>query len=953
LPTSAPADPADPALPGADGPLHGVAPDLRWWPGVAALVLDLARDGAAGPAVRDLRAVVVIVPSPRHAPLLRAALYEALGRRAFVAPRIRTLEDWAGVDAADLPGRRADVFDALRGSAWVRERFGTQAGALWTLARDIALLSDELTLAACGAAEAFEGRWRAAVQRNFSQRAAAAGDPQVQLVLALWRASLARDGGAARLRERLQQRAQGAAAAGEAALVWLAPQGAAAWQLAYCRAYSAWNGLPARLVVPDLAAFARSQAWLAAAWPERFDPAPDVPVPAIAVRARALRTGAPPPVRILGCDTLEEEAQAAAQWTVDRVGGGAALVPGAAGVPVVPVVLVALDRLTARRVRALLERAGVLVADESGWKLSTTSAAAAVMRWVDLVISDFSARDLDDWLRSPFTLAAEPDKPAIAAAIDAALRRAGVLAGTAAVRRAIALHRAADARCAADAVRIIEQMAALAQRWQRPGPLGRFLGLLLATLEQLGMAAALADDPVGRRVLLAVQQLHDHLVGSSLVLDLAEFRALLAEHFEEMASGDDAIDSPVVMTTLAGTRQRRFGAALLIGADADHLPGGMPVGGLLAKAVRHELGLRTDAERQAEQTLDLAVLLACTPQVAATWRRRTGDEPRPLSPLLERLALLVELSGRPPLVSVPAAHAHAVPAQPALPRAPVAPGRLPARVSASAYQDLIDCPYRFFGLRVLGLREPLRLRPLPDKRDFGVLLHAALFAFHRQGDTDAEHAPGPALHALRAAVDAVFAPLLEQRPALLGYRQRLRALLPGYIDWLGRAQREGWRWHDGERALQRPLVPPQAAPSLFGRIDRIDVDAHGHQRILDYKSRDAAALRRGQREPGEEIQLLFYGLLLEPAPQAAAYLSLQRPPDPDQPLRDVVTLVAATQPLAPQLAALQQRLVHDLGRVGAGAPLPANGAEPVCRRCELRSLCRHGFTPAPVAAHRP
>ena len=42
------------------------------------------------------------------------------------------------------------------------------------------------------------------------------------------------------------------------------------------------------------------------------------------------------------------------------------------------IALVAEDRLTARRVRALLERQQVLVADETGWKLTTTRAAATV-----------------------------------------------------------------------------------------------------------------------------------------------------------------------------------------------------------------------------------------------------------------------------------------------------------------------------------------------------------------------------------------------------------------------------------------------------------------------------------------------------------------------------------------------------------------------------------------------
>ena len=76
---------------------------------------------------------------------------------------------------------------------------------------------------------------------------------------------------------------------------------------------------------------------------------------------------------------------------------------------------------------------GVTLADESGWKLSTTSAAAALMRWLDLVLSDFAYADLLDWLQSPFTLSAQARKAELCAAIGAALRAEGVFAGLAPV----------------------------------------------------------------------------------------------------------------------------------------------------------------------------------------------------------------------------------------------------------------------------------------------------------------------------------------------------------------------------------------------------------------------------------------------------------------------------------------------------------------------------------------
>ena len=56
-----------------------------------------------------------------------------------------------------------------------------------------------------------------------------------------------------------------------------------------------------------------------------------------------------------------------------------------------PVALIAQDRVLVRRVRALLERAGVRIADETGWKLSTTRAGASVMSLLQAARPDASA----------------------------------------------------------------------------------------------------------------------------------------------------------------------------------------------------------------------------------------------------------------------------------------------------------------------------------------------------------------------------------------------------------------------------------------------------------------------------------------------------------------------------------------------------------------------------------
>ncbi len=892
-----------------------VPPDERWWPGVADLLRRFAESGR-----RDLRRVTVIVPRMAHAAALRTALVEAWPGVAFVGPRTTTLEDFAGIERLARWRQRAELFDALRDSDWVRDTFGTQPGMLWALARDVAALSDELTLAASGAVDAFAGRWTQAVQRHFSRRAAQLGATQAQFVLALWRATLTPGGGAAHgaalLRERLEARAGDV----RGPLVWLVPQGAAPWQRAVCEAITERSGQPAILVAADRHALARRHGWIGAAWPEILDDDAGVAEFApLAERAAALLCAFPDPSAaprfaaapaipgffLYKTSTLEEEATAAARWTLDRLQQGAQ-----------HVALVALDRLTARRVRALLERAQVSVHDDSGWKLSTTSACAVVIHWLDLAAPEAVPQDRLDWLQSPFAAGARD-------------------------RIEFWIARAQPGRDASGTEHLRD---------------------LRAALRDLGVEAALAVDRVGAAVLDALDRLQDEWRDFDLRLRPAEFRAFLAAYFEEIGTDVDT-GSPVLMTSLAGTRLRRFDAALLIGADADHLPGTSPPGVLMAPAVRRDLGLPGMETMRREQTLDLACLLATTPAVAGTWRSRRVDEPVALSPLLDRLDRLLRfLPNTAPRMGVFALEWRPVAAWPLRPRAPRA--ALPRRISAGAAQDLVDCPYRFFALRALGLAERERPRETPDKRDLGTLMHQVLYEFHHARDGHAEAArrgvlPTPAVDraALHAVVDAQFAPRLAERPALIAYRERIKSWIPGYVAWLHREEAKGWRWRSGESSLRRTFAfgegdADSGSVELLGRIDRIDSGCGGAVRIIDYKTRSPGASRKAQRDLGEDVQLAFYGLLLdEPGPVQAAYLHLERPDDPAVPEDGVVHMVDVEPAgYAEQITVLRARLRTDLARIAAGAPLPANGAESVCRRCELRSLCRHGFfSPAGIS----
>lgn len=904
-----------------------VAADAQFWPAVARA----ATRAAQGSNAADLRALDVIVPSWAHAPLVRAALRTQLrdaGHAAFVPPRIYTPAAWAGETNDVTLARRVELFDALRANAWVRQAFGAQPPALWALARQIAALCDELTYAAVDDAIAFDAQLRSSLARHFRRRAARAVEPAAQLVLQLWRADYAHGGDGSVAATRLAAlRARSLRA--ERPVLYVAAQPVPRWIRAWLEGLA--SRVPVELITADTAATVRTRPLLAAAWPELAggETAP------IAARADALAAGKvslAAPLSIACAPSLEAEAFTVAQQVLDWRRAG-----------VDSIALVALDRLTARRVRALLERAQVTVRDETGWKLSTTSAAAAVMRWYDVVADDLYWRALLDWLKSSFTLADRPRKAHEVALIERAIRAHGALRGAHAVRRALA-DRAADrdAPGARDVLALIETQAGIARR---AGPtLGAHARALHGALAALGMRAALAADPVGAAVLRELDGLQAQLAGVGARASVAEFRALVAQRFEEASFVDADVDSPVVMVSLAATALRPFGAALLIGADARHLPSVPSEWLFMPNAVRGELGLPTVDSALHEQAALLGALLASTPRVAATWRAQQGDEPNSLSPLLERLQFVARRALGDDLarhVAPASVDVEARPLQRPGPRAaPLMAALRPARISASQAQSLVNCAYQFYARRLLGLAALDDVIEMPDKRDFGEALHEVLRRFHREwGDADfSGHDPASLAASLREHARNVFG--ARRTPGMLAFERRFDGLVEGYVGWLRDDAKVGWRFAGGEEGYRQTIaLRDRRTVELVGRVDRIDHHADGRTRVLDYKARRPEDLRKALQSPGEDIQLPFYGLLLDRMPEAAAYLSFDRVREGDRGVHDVTP----KQDFADLMDRVAGRLTSDLQRIADNAPLPALGAAAVCVFCEMRGLCRRDY----------
>jgi ATP-dependent helicase/nuclease subunit B len=843
----------------------------------------LAHHAAALP---DLSALTVLVPNHRAGQDMARLLAQHSGLAALIPPHITPLRSWApSAFAAEPQARRlARLHGVLRRESWL----GTVDR--WALARELLSLADELSGARIGAE--IGARLRAQHHDLL--------DSETRLVEAVWRTLNHDDSNPQACYARQLDALLDAATS---PLYGYALGPLTALEQHFLERYSA----RATVQLFSLDAHASPQVeTLHLAWCEHEPP---LKTRAAALSARYPESPLSEALTLYAAPHLEACARAVAHWV------GAQLQQGRRSIA-----LIALDRETARRTRALLERLDVLVADETGWTLSTTAAAAVIARWLDCIARDFPHSELLDLMKSPFVFDADDARQDAVLALELALRKHGVAQGMTPIRRLAHDH-------AADALPWLDRLHGSAQRFTRTrAPLAAWLERLHTSLAAIGALVPLAADPAGARVLDALAQAARELADDREPYSLAEWRRWLDMTLENESFTDTGIDSPVVLTSLPAARGRVFEAVAIIGADAQHLPARAAVG-LFSQTTRTQLGLPTAADARAQTVDDLQHLLSQGPALIS-WQARNDDEPRPASPLILQLQALHRAAWHYALRTSPLAEAPATasvqPLPAARPAPVVAPAQLPRRYSPSTYQTLLDCPYRFFARSVLGLAALDEADDALDKSDYGNALHRILKHFH---DSDPPTDAASALAQLQTVSDAEFnaAPPYHA----LAWRTQWAAIAPAYIDaWLAQSE-AGWVYRSGETAFEHTLAaPPLGDIQLGGRVDRIDTYGDALQ-VIDYKTSSAARLKKQRDAPAEHIQLPFYAWLCD---AAALYLPINDAP--------VVPLALDGEC---DVEAITLRLRDVVTAVARGAGLPANGVDTVCARCEARGLCRKGM----------
>ena len=634
--------------------------------------------------------------------------------------------------------------------------------------------------------------------------------------------------------------------------------------------------------------------------------------------------------RLHPCLDAEDEAQRAAACVITQLQAGHT-----------PVGLVANDRVLTRRVSALLQAAGVAVQDETGWKLSTTRAAAQLMSLLRAAQPRARTDDVLDFLKqSPAW-----DAPTIER-LEHWAREQGLSHWQAARASAVKL-------CPAGLPALLDDL-------QTPRALAGWLQSLAAALDGAGLLVTLREDAAGQHVLHSLRLepggaseiavLHDMLAAASSNntgaqrMSLASFTTWVREVLEGASFAPrSAADAEVITLPLAQLLGRELAAVVMPGCDETQLSPSPEPPGQWSAAQRELLGLPT-REQLAQAAAQAWQGALRQPQIDLLWRTQARGEAVLASPWIQ--SLWAAGSNERGATADPRSEREIVPQHQPRPQ-PAAGDLLPSALSASAYQDLRDCPYRFFALRQLRLQEAPELEAEPDQRDLGNWLHAVLRAFHEQrGD----ERPGPSTD--RAALNA----LAEQTTEAMGlnagegdagflpFQAQWPALREGYLTWLAGfeapAQGVGPRFERAEAALTLPL----GVVKLLGKLDRIDSQPSPEGPIpivIDYKTESRDKTKGRIKEPLEDTQLAFYAALMPAETLRAAYLSItDTRAEPAALLLEQGQILLAREQLLLGLA-------HDMFRIAAGAPMPALGEGRVCDFCAARGLCRKDHWSAP------
>lgn len=630
------------------------------------------------------------------------------------------------------------------------------------------------------------------------------------------------------------------------------------------------------------------------------------------------------------------------------------------------IAIISENRKLMRRVRAMMERSGIVVEDTAGWSIATTSAASCLERWLQCIEQDFAWQPLLDLLKSPFF--SHPEQRSehlknIYRLQQDIIVYERVTAGIERYKKALH-HRHArlpnwHPQTHASLLRLLDTLQAAStrlhnmQRSTKDLAVDDLIAALLSSFDDLGITAQLATDAAGMIVLQAVHNMKLAATHMPCKMNWQDFRTWLAATLEQQPFTPKNKPSTVHLLNLKQAEYCEFDAVIIASANADSLPGTALQTPYFNQSVRRALGLKTWTEDKAESFQRFKHLLLAGEQILISYQVEQDGEWMQPSPWLQsmedyaqnilgyslRNTHLQTLLQHEELTDALAQNNIPLQTRPA----PAIPASLhPQRWSVSSYQRMIDCPYRFFVADVLSLKAEDEITRELQRSEYGEKIHETLRAFFEQRP----RLPAPFTHQVTAAnrqqaidhlnmlAQQVFARDIENNVQHRGWLQQWSVTTETFIDWLIDRQQD-WRFDQAEISAQHKI---DDTTELHGRLDLIEKNAAGLA-IIDYKSGHSP--NQQTVNDGENVQLTSYALLMENVKQVA-FLKLDK--------KKTTFSAQVSDAELETLTAMNLTRLQNLSRdLQAGQGLPAWGDSNTCKLCDMAGICRRQIWQAGIS----
>ncbi|QWD73007.1 PD-(D/E)XK nuclease family protein [Polynucleobacter sp. UB-Raua-W9] len=652
------------------------------------------------------------------------------------------------------------------------------------------------------------------------------------------------------------------------------------------------------------------------------------------------------------------------------------------------IALVAQDRLAARRARALLSRLGnsLRIRDETGWKLSTTRAAAAFDSLLELIRAPKegpSANVLLEFLQNPYFDLARSLQNSPQVCVDLITQLEDILLASqaksgwetfiAAIDKANGYASTHGGSPNEQFIKLIQFAKKLHLAWQSPLlECSSAYAQLQNSLEEAGMAQRLEKDAAGKQ-LLEVLKRFDLSGGpyKDLKMRLPEWLSLLKTVIEEAAyeeAGKEA-EATLSILPLSSTRLRGFDAVVVIGCDEQQLPAFSEPPLFFSDALNRYLKSSTITAQYIQQARDLSQLLVTCKSVDLIWqsKSKSGEPLRP-SAWIQRLQVVLKKKIPWEVVEVKLKpfEGQSQPIQKSV-SIPDLDLRIPTTVSPSAYKALRDCPYRYYVSNLLGLRKVKEFEEGFDASLAGQTLHALLRNFFQALKTEEKkshstiHGGSDArrqwmIEHLMKFSDKEFEKLIAGDARILGTLRDWQKQIPSFVDWQLKRENEGWRYHDAELSVGFTLsiTDPNGIKQdirIAGRADRFDIhesDASAAA-VIDYKNQKIKKITQRAENILDDPQLLIYarGATENPVEaripgrevEQAEWVTLRA----DVKDAEKIVRVHPVEDMPAVMAEFSEQVVNDLNDLWARKPMKAFAPDSVCQYCEARGVCRKGM----------